>query len=321
MQSVAKNAWTSSSEYVCRYTAMRRSLRRINDGYIDCLYGDDERNSDYPMIHPFRYRCQTVSNPSQYVSYSQLGNGVTDCIDGSDEFSREMRWALLKCTQTEYYACWVLKGDGIHVDRIGDVRLPFRQYCDSLWDTMDGRDERDCLRWICPEGLYRCNRTGQCIHRKYYCDGEFDCADGEDELNCVEQRRRWTLEKECHSADEHFCITADYVANQTSSRPCIPYTKAGDGQVNCIGARDERNVASCSDYRMLGDRFLCDNQTRCIDYTAICNGINDCVDRTDESICFWNRNFCKIDQYACPDEHRCRSQRCNSENNCVRGGH
>jgi hypothetical protein len=132
MQSVARNAKISSLEYVCRYTAVRLSLRRINHGYIACLYGDDERNDDYPMIHPFRYRCQTVSNPSQYVSYSQLGNGVTDCIDGNDEISRKMRWTLLRCTQAEYYTCWVWKGDEIHTDRIGDVRLPFRRYCDTL---------------------------------------------------------------------------------------------------------------------------------------------------------------------------------------------
>jgi len=72
---------------------------------------------------------------------------------------------------------------------------------------MDGRDEMNYSFWVCDQGLYQCNRTGQCIDRDYLCDGEFDCYDGEDEWSCSTRSRQWTLEQQCHNTTEHFCIT------------------------------------------------------------------------------------------------------------------
>ncbi|CAF3952043.1 unnamed protein product [Adineta steineri] len=223
---------TSPSFHQCKNTSDRVSLRRVNDGYIDCLYGDDERNSDYPMIQMFRYQCQTVTSPFQYVSYAKLGDGVDDCADGSDEVSNEIRWSTFKCDVNDNYACWVFQGDQFGENRLKDVRLHFHRYCDSIWDIMDGRDEKNCSHWMCDAGLYKCNRSGQCIEKKYFCDGEFDCDDGEDEVNCSLPWIPWNLE------------------NQSLNRSCIHRSRVGDGHIDCIGARDERNVESCPDYRM-----------------------------------------------------------------------
>ncbi|CAF1287057.1 unnamed protein product [Adineta steineri] len=91
----------------------------------------------------------------------------------------------------------------------------------------------------------------------------------------------------------------------------------GDGHIDCIGARDERNVASCPDHRMVGDRFLCDKGRKCIDYMAVCNGIKDCVDETDESICYWNTGYCPVGQFSCADQKGCKSTRCTKEMACT----
>ncbi|CAF4151493.1 unnamed protein product, partial [Adineta steineri] len=241
---------TSPPSYRCKNTSDRVSLRRVNDGYIDCLYGDDERNSDYPMTQLFRYQCQTVTSPSQYVSYAKLGDGVDDCVDGSDEISNEIRWSTFKCDVNDNYACWVFLGDQVGENRLKDARLHFHRYCDSIWDVMDGRDEKNCSDWMCDPDLYKCNRTGQCIEGKYFCDGEFDCDDGEDEINCSIPYIPWVLEMKCNKSTEFFCITGDYVKNQHLNRPCIHRSRVGDDHIDCIGARDERNVASCPDHRM-----------------------------------------------------------------------
>ena len=292
-------------------------MRRINDGYVDCLYGDDERNSEYPMIQPFRYQCQTVTSPPQYVTYSKLGDGINDCLDGSDEISKELRWSNFKCDLNDNYECWVFQGDRFNEKRIQDVRLHFHRYCDSVWDRMDGSDEKNCSKWICDAGLYKCNRTGQCIDRKYFCDGELDCDDGEDEVGCSVSKLPWTLEMTCDKRTEYFCITHQYVKNQSLHRPCILWSQVGDNHIDCIGASDERNILSCPvDHRMVGDRFLCDNQTRCIDYSAICNGIKDCMDGTDESICYWNGSKCLPGEFPCADRSGCKSIRCQTKDGC-----
>ncbi|CAF4279775.1 unnamed protein product, partial [Adineta steineri] len=124
------------------------------------------------------------------------------------------------------------QGDQFGENRLKDARLHFHRYCDSIWDVMDGRDEKNCSDWICDSDLYKCNRTGQCIERKYFCDGEFDCDDGEDEVNCSLPWIPWNLE------------------NQSLNRSCIHRSRVGDEHIDCIGARDERNVASCPDHRM-----------------------------------------------------------------------
>ena len=312
----------SSPYYQCKNTSDRVSLRRINDGYIDCLYGDDERNPHYPMTQLFRYQCQTVTAPSQYVSYSKLGNDIDDCVDGSDEISKELHWSDFKCDLSDSYECWVFQGDRFNDNRIRDVRLHFHRYCDSVWDTMDGNDEKNCSKWICGPGLYQCNRTGQCIDRKYFCDGELDCGDGEDEVGCSPSKQLWNLEATCDNRTEYFCITQQYVKNQSSNRPCIPWSQVGDSHVDCIGARDERNVLPCPiDHRMVGDRFLCDNRTKCIDYPAICNGIKDCMDGTDESICYWNVGYCSTGHFSCADRRGCKSGRCKSKITCTDKSH
>ncbi|CAF1195768.1 unnamed protein product [Adineta steineri] len=307
----------STSFYRCKNTSDRVSLRRINDGYIDCLYGDDERNLHYPMTQLFRYQCQTVTSPSQYVSYTKLGDGVVDCADGSDEVSNEIRWSTFKCDVNDNYACWVFQGDQFRENRLKDARLHFHRYCDSIWDIMDGRDEKNCSHWMCDPGLYKCNRSGQCIERKSFCDGELDCDDGEDEVNCPQILQKWKFELNCNYSTEYFCITDEYIKNPSLNRSCISREKVGDGHIDCIGARDERNVASCPDHRMVGDRFLCDNGRKCIDYVAVCNGIKDCVDETDESICYWNTGYCPVGQFSCADQRGCKSTRCTREMACT----
>ncbi|CAF4151727.1 unnamed protein product, partial [Adineta steineri] len=311
----------SPSFYRCKNTSDRLSLRRINDGYIDCLYGDDERNSDYSMTHLFRYQCQTVTSPSQYVSYAKLGDGVDDCADASDEVSNEIRWSTFKCDTNDNYACWVFQGDQFGENRLKDVRLHFHRYCDSNWDLMDGQDEKNCSDWICDPGLYKCNRTGQCIERKSFCDGEFDCGDGEDEVNCTQISQKWKFALNCTNLTEYFCITDEFIKNQSLNRSCIYWHRVGDGHIDCIGARDERNVASCPDHRMVGDRFWCDNGRKCINYIAVCNGIKDCVDETDESICYWNTGYCRAGQFSCADRNGCKSTRCTAQITCTDKSH
>jgi hypothetical protein len=316
MHSSIQNQLLTSTYFVCPKTFTVIALRRLNDGYLDCLYGEDEKNSDFTMTRPYRYRCQTASTKNQYVSYQQLGNGINECDDGSDEISQYQNWEILKCHSPQDHACWVLQGDGIHVDRIKDIRIPFNHYCDSIWHTMHGEDERNCSQWVCALNMYRCNGTGQCIPPDYIRDGTFDCDDGEDELNYSAPAKEWTLENMCNKSIEYFCITAQYLQDQSTNRPCIARKRIGDGIIDCIGGRDERNVIGCHDNMMLGNRFQCDNQSKCIHHSALCDGFSDCIDHTDETICAWNQSTCPVGNFLCADKRGCIVVRCQNRENC-----
>jgi hypothetical protein len=308
-----------SSVYRCRNSSDQISLRRLNDGFIDCWLGDDETNVDYlPITKPYRYRCFS-NDRSQYISVQLLGNTVRDCQDGSDELSSNLHWEFFQCESPTDYACWVFH----HIEHLDEVELTFHHFCNSVWDIMDGRDEQNCSTWICSRNMYQCSGTGQCIDPKGMCDGEFDCANGEDEIGCSSKKKqsRWVLEDRCNDTVAHFCITWNYLNHRNSSGPCIPWSQVGDGKIDCIGGRDERNVFSCPDHQMLADRFLCDNKTRCISHRWICNGRNDCLDGSDELVCFWNQNkTCAAGQFTCANglcmEQRCLKARtnCTSEN-------
>ncbi len=261
-------------------------------------------------IELYRYRCSTLI-PIQYVSYRQLGNKIAECADGSDELSRQLNWYFFRCEHEDDYPCWMFQNN-----QVNDVQLLFHHYCDSIWDTMDGVDERNCSKWMCTLNMYQCKETGQCINPTWLCDGEFDCDNGEDERNCSQSNSRWTLENQCNKLTEYFCITSNFLSNQTQYRPCINISKIGDGTIDCLGGRDERNVLSFSDHQMLGDRFMCDNKTKGLTYTAICDGFIDCSDRTDELICYWDRHQCRPEQFACSNNKTCIDRRCDLTQPC-----
>ena len=229
------------------------------------------------------------------------------------EMSSSVRWSLLKCDYQDAYACWLFQGDERDMS---SVVLPYYRHCDTVWDTVNGSDESDCEEWTCSPGELKCLETGQCIQKNYRCDGEFDCFKGEDELSCPNKTRQWKKEGECNSTKEFFCITPIYLTNVTAHRPCIAAKEVGDGRIDCVGARDERNVFVCPDRQMLGDRFVCDNQSKCLNHTILCDGKSDCIDQTDERICSWNQNRCIVGRFACANGTGCRTSRCSLKDDC-----
>ena len=270
--------------YRCENTTRVVHVRRLNDGHIDCMLGDDEFRDDVIPSEPYRYRCLSPS-PTQYVSTQQLGDEVDDCEDGSDELTPTVKWSWFRCTREDNYACALLRS----TSSIAHARLQFYRLCDSFWDTSAGvGDENDCLMWQCPKSLVRCNGTGQCIKDKWHCDGEFDCSDGEDERGPRCKQIPFELAKLCNGTTEHFCITDAYVRQPNRHRPGISYSSVGDQRIDCLGGHDESRVLSCpNDREMLGRRFLCLNGT-CIEGTRVCDGSEDCREGSDERLCAWN---------------------------------
>lgn len=153
----------------------------------------------------------------------------------------------------------------------------------------------------CRPKHFECS-PGECIPSPWVCDGEEDCVNGADEQACVAHLElyqkhagyrldgydveKWlnTPLKTCalrckeadftcrsftHKADENICLLSDSNVGLTGAlKPSkeYDYYEMREKSLNCNGM------------------FICGNK-KCINKTLVCNGRNDCNDRSDENIC------------------------------------
>lgn len=186
-----------------------------------------------------------------------------------------------------------------------------------LSQILNDTDETDCEDFRCLSSpLTRCN-------------GFWDCKNGHDELNCsldiLPAKVKST--KLLHSlygcnAMEHLCLHFSN-RSQDLTRPCLPVTYAGDGQIDCYGATDER-LSFCH-YRNPEYEFLknyrCAGETyRCIRVADICDSGPSCPLEDDETICHWfSKNFTKAFFYCQNGTGISQFARCNGKLDCPSG--
>ncbi|XP_063985117.1 uncharacterized protein LOC135166617 isoform X2 [Diachasmimorpha longicaudata] len=153
----------------------------------------------------------------------------------------------------------------------------------------------------CKKGLFEC-LPEECIPSHWVCDGEEDCTNGKDEKFCSQHLNffektgqhklqgydveRWlnTPPKTCalrckeadftcrsfsHKADGNLCLLSDH--NVGSTGGLVP-----DEDFDFYEMNDRK--MDCS------EMFVCKNK-KCINQAEVCDGKNDCNDRSDESVC------------------------------------
>ncbi|XP_011630840.1 uncharacterized protein LOC105422952 isoform X2 [Pogonomyrmex barbatus] len=175
-----------------------------------------------------------------------------------------------------------------------------REYCDiPACGNIDSK--RSMLTGQCKPKHFECT-PGECIPSPWVCDGEEDCTNGADERKCIMDLNLFEKSAK-HKLDGYDvekwlntplktcalrCKEADFT--------CRSFNHKSDGNVcllsnSNIGLTGALKPDKEFDYYEMRERsvncdgmYICNNH-KCINQTKVCDGKNDCNDRSDESIC------------------------------------
>ena len=318
---------------ICNKSRKCLSSYRIRDGFVNCVDKMDE--SEVPSsalqlvptkMQQYRFRCFT--DELTWLSVTALGNLEENCQNKFDQvwLGTSSKLADINCKKTAKDQCsllrqyikesWLSNNNATGITQ--QLRIPFRQYCDTFWNLLSREDENttDCNRWwVCPEDQWRCG-TGQCIDRQWVLDREWDCSDASDEDvlsdHLITNRNQRVLSQSfymdkakqingsipfsslCDPKTEWPCLPKYFSGSLESlqhHRPCIDRSRIGDGHIDCYGGIDERNtIPQCAQSTMLGYNFQCPSDRQCIPYWHHCLGKECNVEGDDRFWCGIRKN-------------------------------
>ncbi|KAJ8674874.1 hypothetical protein QAD02_010660 [Eretmocerus hayati] len=157
------------------------------------------------------------------------------------------------------------------------------------------------LTGTCKPKHFEC-LPGECIPAPWVCDGQTDCTNGADEEKCSShlfffkkyanhkldgfEVEKWlnTPAKTCALRCKEAAFTCRSFTHQTKGNTCY----LSDSNIGLTGALVESDGHDYYELRDLSidcdGKFVCANQ-KCINQTRVCDGKNDCLDRSDEKVC------------------------------------
>ena len=264
--------------------------------FIDCHVGDDETFVNTCALS-LTHRFQCLSNDKECLPRNMLLDSIWDCVDGSDELYP------FSCKHSDDFGCQLIR-DGNDSPLFGSYL--FQELCNGIqWGRLsinNETDETSCVEWS-----YDCNSP------YVLCDGIWNCKDGRDEINCSSNFMPVT------NCFEHYCRDI----NDSTSLKCLPLEKAGDHVIDCLGETDERFDGFCSKkYPMnLRKRYRCEKSDICIDPVEICNGLKDCPNHDDETLCPWMLGNPSSSEFKCVpnNKNKSRATRCDIARDCLWG--
>jgi hypothetical protein len=210
-------------------------------------------------------------------------DSISDCHLNDDEEDFELSCSInnphrFKCVDEVQCRSPLVSPDicsSIEENNQNIDKIFFNQICDRTIDILpeliDGQnhtDETSCERWPCNNIYTR-------------CDGFWNCVSGEDEENC----RRSICPRQfldCISPSNYTVI-------------CLPANQVNNDIVDCLGGLDELQLCRTADYdNGISYRFRCSNDSRCVEFSDICNLNSDCPFKDHETLCQDRQNLCDV---------------------------
>lgn len=331
---IDENCWNNTKQsFLCQKSHRCISKHRLRDARFDCPYGEDEnpRQTCY-MTKQHRLICSGES-PSCLIA-PRIGDDTVSCTAADDEYIAQLNWypseAGHQCKAPNSVQCNILKSyTQSPLSALlpnSSAILPFRHYCNNVWELPRGFDESLCKSWKCPRDQYQCF-SGHCIPggRLKNVFSSWNCPDASDSIDLfripqlsehnIQVITNSTLQEiksninalnneyyqapsaTCNIASEYQCLLVNVTdpLNFTINRPCINKTRVGDGVIDCYGGLDERNLLTCGNnaHRKRGFDFHCDDQ-ECIPYHRHCE--QRCSNKADSLLCdqlpaLWNSRY------------------------------
>ncbi|KAI3381529.1 hypothetical protein SNEBB_008693 [Seison nebaliae] len=166
--------------------------------------------------------------------------------------------------------------------------VPLIKVCDGIYDCEDRSDEdigchikhsiqvRKHGQTPCStKHMFLCNDGSNCIPKRFYCDGVVHCSD--------------------HSDEPSPC----WKAGAPKNRPADPKVPMPILQLPYQGAK----VRYCDKWK----DFRCENIVQCIPRRYLCDGIHNCIDKTDEKVaCAHVPRKCRLHhKWICTNQMEC----------------
>ena len=279
-------------------------IRLLNILFRQCSsYPQPRLISNYSNV----YQCM---NSSKFISTDRLIDGIDDCPYKDDEsypFSCSLTNAnhRFQCTRSNQTICLArirvhdifqqCDNDSNEEYNFGtntfNETTSFPGLCDGFTLTsvmlIDGRNETDETEC----DYYPCNNTYT------RCDGIWNCFDGADELNCDQPAICPSMHHACLSP-----ITRNFI--------CLPFKRANDGIIDCLGATDEQQFCRSQLVHYEYKSFRCSNSQQCIHSFDICElacsnpentSTKNCTNDAHALVlqCFLNRPKNRVNKFFC----------------------
>ncbi|XP_072745020.1 uncharacterized protein [Anoplolepis gracilipes] len=174
------------------------------------------------------------------------------------------------------------------------------EYCDiPACGNIDPK--RSMLTGQCKPKHFEC-LPGECIPSPWVCDGEEDCTNGADERSCIldlnifQKSAKHKLEG--HDVEKWLntplktcalrCKEADFTCRSFNHKSNGNVCLLSNSNIGLTGALKPDKQFDYYEMRErsldCNDMYICNNH-KCINQTQVCDGKNDCNDRSDENIC------------------------------------